>query len=202
MKGSGTIAAVALAIGLLGMGCSSDDEIDSDADARRAYLGIDPAMDRAISLGFDGFNAASSANIPEQVGAGIVSGTMTINGQVDQGASANKGMRLQSVFLEYSDGPVTDTETEDVVDIVYDTAQDQPIAIEMSLKGIPDGTFTGSVVGTLVMTGDIDATADFSLTLSGNLQDSGGLVIRAPGSMQILGTVVSGDGSYDVDVTR
>jgi len=48
-----------------------------------------------MQLGFDGFNSASSANIATQTAAGAKSGTLTVTGQVDQGASANKGMRLQ-----------------------------------------------------------------------------------------------------------
>ena len=73
-----------------------------------AYLGLDPSVDKAITLGFAGFNAASSANISPQSADGGVSGTMTVTGQVDQGTSANKGMRLADALSNYSDdGHVT-----------------------------------------------------------------------------------------------
>src|SRR5258708_4492138 len=63
--------------------------VQSEADARAAYLGLDPSIDRAIGLGFDGFNSASSANISPQTGKGALAGTLTVTGQVDQGASPN-----------------------------------------------------------------------------------------------------------------
>src|SRR5688572_6436470 len=74
-------------------GCSSDD-VDSDEEARRAYLGLDESIAKALPLGFDGYNAASNANIPPQSTTGDAAGTLTVTGQVDKGASDNKGMRL------------------------------------------------------------------------------------------------------------
>ena len=41
------------------------DEIDSDEAARAAYLGLDGVIEKALNLGMDGYNAASSANIPD-----------------------------------------------------------------------------------------------------------------------------------------
>ena len=58
---------------------------------------------------------ASSANIPEQTGAGELSGTMTISGQVDQGASANKGMRLEMSLA----GDYADVILEGDTDVIY-----------------------------------------------------------------------------------
>ena len=72
------------------VGACSDDEIDSDEAARRAYLGLDASIGKSITLGFQGFNAASSANIDPQMTTGTApngSGTLTISGQVDQGLS-------------------------------------------------------------------------------------------------------------------
>src|SRR3954447_5100250 len=84
------------------------NNVSSTADAQKAYLGLDPSVDKAISLGFAGFNSASSANISPQTTDGGVSGTLTVTGQVDQGVSANKGMRLTEALSSYSDdGKVT-----------------------------------------------------------------------------------------------
>jgi hypothetical protein len=58
---------------------------------------------KAMDLGFAGFNAATSANISPQKTSGTVKGSLTITGQVDQGASANKGMRLQVKLEDYQD---------------------------------------------------------------------------------------------------
>ena len=66
--------------------CGSDD-IDSDEEARRAYLGLHESIGASLQLGFDGFNAASSANIDPQATTGVATGNLTITGQVDQGSS-------------------------------------------------------------------------------------------------------------------
>src|SRR5690606_6879488 len=91
--------------------------------ARRAYLGLDTSIEKALTLGLQGFNAASSANISPQSTDGDETGLITVTGQVDQGASANKGMRLFVQLEEYSDGPVVivEEDTELSIDIVYDT---------------------------------------------------------------------------------
>jgi hypothetical protein len=202
-----TISTLGLIVSILALAsaCGSDD-IDSDTKARHAYLGFDVAIDRAINLGFDGFNAATSANIPSQDDVGDVEGSMTISGQVDQGASDNKEMRLLVDVVDYDDGLFDDPTTEDDVEeihLVYNIDADiGPPALTMSLRNIPNGTFTGTLVGTFVLTGDIESHADFNLALSGDIEDSGGRVIRSPGTLTITGTVTSGDGTYDVDVMK
>src|SRR5262245_6992040 len=84
------------ALAALVSGCGPG--VNSDEQARRAYLGLDPSIDKAIQAGFDGFNSASSANISPQTKTGTASGMLTVTGQVDQGASANKGMRLSEAL--------------------------------------------------------------------------------------------------------
>src|SRR5438309_1340383 len=79
------------------------NEANSVEAARTTYLSLDASIDKAINLGFDGFNSASSANISPQTAAGTSTGTLTVTGQVDQGSSANKGMRLFTAYATYSD---------------------------------------------------------------------------------------------------
>jgi hypothetical protein len=192
--------------GLLVGACSSDG-IDSDEEARRAYLGLDGSIEKSINLGFDGFNTASSANISPQATTGTLAGTLTVTGQVDQGASDNKGMRLYVAMVDYTDGVFTvvldDEEIE--VDLTYNTSAvvaEQPY-LQLSLRNIPDGDFTGSLTGTYALTGDIEGDVTLSLTMAGEIQDGGGgLVVRVPGSTTITGTAQTGDdGVYDVNVT-
>lgn len=182
-------------------GCS-DDDIDSDEAARRAYLGLDGSIGKSLELGFAGFNAASSANIPPQMAAGIEAGTLTITGQVDQGSSANKGMRLRVGMVAYTDGLIV-LEDEGEVEITYDTNLDptmQPYLV-LSLKNIPTGTLEGTLTGTYKMTGDIVGDATLDLTFAGMLQAQGAGVIRAPGTTTVTGTATSGDGVYNVSLT-
>jgi len=44
--------------------------VDSDEQARRAYLGLDESISRSLALGFMGYNAASNANIPTETAPG------------------------------------------------------------------------------------------------------------------------------------
>jgi tellurite resistance protein len=179
--------------------CASD-AIDSDEQARRAYLGLDPSIEKSITLGFAGFNAASSANIPTQMAAGDLTGTIAIDGQVDQGSSANKGMRLAVTMVAYSDGPFEIDPDHDKIQVTYDT--DTAPALDMMLKNIPTGTLTGTLAGTYHLSGDLGGDVVLSLTITGALADGGGgTVIRAPGSTTITGTATQGDGVYTVNVT-
>lgn len=185
------------------MGCAQDDESDLDSvdDARRAYLGLDGSIEKSLDLGMDGFNAASNANIPTQSGDGDESGTITIDGQVDQGASANKGMRLTAALEMYSDGPVERVDDEDIV-ITYDTYPDDLPELTLTLRNIPDGTLEGTLMGTYEMHGDIEGTATLELSFSGPIEDDGsGGVSRTVGQTQVTGVARSGDATYEIDVT-
>jgi hypothetical protein len=192
----------ALAVALALTGCS-DDDIDSDEEARRAYLGLDVSIGKSLELGFAGFNAASSANIPPQMVAGIEAGTLSITGQVDQGSSANKGMRLRVGMVAYTDGLISLEDEDLTVEITYDTDLDPTLQpyLQLSLKNIPTGTLEGTLTGTYHMTGDLAGDATLNLTFAGMLQADGAGVIRAPGTTVVTGTATTGDGVYDVSLT-
>lgn len=199
------IAFVSLAT--LAGACSDDDEIDSDEKARRAYLGLDPSIGKSLNLGFAGFNTASSANIDPQVASGDATGTLTVTGQVDQGASANKEMRLYIGMVDYSEGVFTVVVNEDEtveVNLTYDTSEtqlEQPY-LHLSLRDVPDGDFTGELTGTYTMTGDLEGDVTLDLTMSGQIQaGANNTVERVPGSTTVTGTATSGDGLYDVNLT-
>lgn len=195
-----------LALSIAGAACSDDEGVGSDEEARRAYLGLDPSIAKSLNLGFAGFNTATSANIDPQTAAGDATGTLTITGQVDQGVSTNKGMRLFVGMVDYSDGDVViEQEGDDiVVNLTYDTSlvqTEQPF-LNLTLRNIPTGDFTGTLMGTYHLEGDISADVTLNLMMAGTLQDvGGGATGRAPGTTTITGTATSGDGVYDVNVT-
>ncbi|NTX33368.1 hypothetical protein HUA78_02860 [Myxococcus sp. CA033] len=188
-----------------GLTACGDDEVSSDEQARRAYLGLDESVSKALQLGFAGFNAASSANIPAQSAPGNVSGTLLISGQVDQGASNNKGMRLRVGMATYSDGEIVVGEDEEPVNITYASTTDtatQP-ELNLQLRNIPNGTFSGALTGPFQMTGDLEGEVTLNLTLAGEIEDDGtGKVRRKVGTTTVTGTATSGDGSYNVNLTR
>lgn len=198
------IAVVAvIALGsLLAPSCACGD-VGSEQDARIAYLGVDDVVTKALALGFAGFNAASSANIPPQSDTGKESGTIDVTGQVDQGSSDNKGMRLQVALAEYSDGAIDDPETEgaeEEIAIVYATADGAPLALAMQLRDIPTGTLSGTLAGTVTMQGDLEGDLELSISFSGTIEDDGGGgTQRVVGSTEVSGTATSAKGAFDVD---
>jgi hypothetical protein len=175
--------------------------VDSDEAAEAAYLGLDRMVGKSLSLGFDGFNAATSANIPMQMTDGDVTGTLTVSGQVDMGASDNKEMRLLLDLVEYRDiDPATDEE----LLITYDTDEATPANLDLSLRGIPDATLTGTLVGTFYMIGDIEGDVTLNLAIDGMTEadpDATGNIRRIAGTTHVTGTATSDYGVYDVDVT-
>lgn len=185
--------------------CGSDG-IDSDEEARRAYLALDESIAKSLQLGFDGFNEASSANIAPQITVGDGSGELTITGQVDQGASANKGMRLRVGMVDYTDGEILiDPDGDDTFLVVFDTDAEpanQP-SLDLMMMNIPTGTLQGTLTGTYVMDGDLEGVAELDLTFSGQLQEDGaGGVERVPGTTTVTGTATTDDdGVFDVDIT-
>lgn len=174
-------------------GCGGNGSVMSSADAQKAYLGLDASIDKAITLGFDGFNAAKSANISPQTANGTKTGMLTVTGQVDQGSSANKGMRLQTAYTTYSDDGM----------VTYDADPAALPMLTMQLKGIPTGTLSGSLDGALTMTGALKNKVTLALTFTGDLQaGAGNTVERKPGSTHVTGTATSDYGTYTVDVTK
>lgn len=174
--------------------------VDSDAAARAAYLGLDDIVEEAMNLGFDGFNAATSANIPEQSAMGDESGTLVVTGQVDQGSSPNKEMRLRAALTDYQDVVLV----EDELVIVYDSV-DAPLELDLSLRGVPDGTLQGTLTGALEMTGDITGSVVLDLTIEGDIEPDPmdeTRVRRVPGTTTIRGTATSPYGVFEVDVVR
>jgi hypothetical protein len=170
-----------------------NDGVADPASARLAYLGLDRAIDRAIELGLAGFNAAGSANIPEQTGDGERSGRMIVGGKVDQGASANKGMRLEMTLEQDYADVVLEGERE----VVYNGG---PAALDMSFKGLPDADLTGSLRGDFVMTGDLVGGVTLDVTFTGATMDADGTIVRVPGSIQVTGTATSDYGVFEIDV--
>ncbi|HBQ10504.1 MAG TPA: hypothetical protein DEF51_04695, partial [Myxococcales bacterium] len=152
------------------------------------------------NLGFDGFNAATSANIPEQSAMGDESGTLVVTGQVDQGSSPNKEMRLRAALTDYQDVVLV----EDELVIVYDSV-DAPLELDLSLRGVPDGTLQGTLTGALEMTGDITGSVVLDLTIEGDIEPDPmdeARVRRVPGTTSIRGTATSPYGVFEVDVVR
>ncbi len=206
----GPMTYLVLVLSMATMACS-DDGIDSDEEARRAYLALDGSIEKSLNLGFQGFNLASSANIDPQMTAGDDAGTLTVSGQVDQGSSDNKGMRLYVAMVGYDDGPVPYNDDNDTVHIVFDTAADvaaQPY-LNLKLSNVPTGTMTGTLdantnmTGIYNLSGDIEGTLTLVLTINGQLMaGTGTQVLRVPGTTTIVGTATNQDGGvYDINIT-
>lgn len=182
------------------------DEVSSDEEAELAWLGLEGAVDRALTLGLQGFSQASSANIDPQAGEGDVSGTITVSGQVDQGSSDNKGLRLDVALDDYADAEDLDEddEEEDDLDVRYETNPDDPPYADLKLRDVPDGTLEGTLLGDVAMDGDLEGIVTLSLALEGPLESDGAEGVRlVDGQTHVTGTATNDDGgTYEVDVTN
>lgn len=187
-------------LSLISFACSGGS-VSTEEQARKAYLGLDKAVAKSMQLGFDGFNSASSANITPQTAAGAKSGTLTITGQVDQGASANKGMRLSVGMVNYSDGDVV-LDGGSTTAITYSTTDGGEPKLDLTLRGIPDGTFSGTLVGDFEMSGGLTGSVKLDLKMDGEIQDGGsGTTQRKVGTTTITGKATSGTNVFDVNLS-
>ena len=196
--------ACSLLLLLAGAACGGDDdEVSSDEEARRAYLGLDNSIEKSLNLGMDGYSAADNANIPDQSGVGEVDGTIVVSGQVDSGVSPNKEMRLYIEMVDYNDGPfAVDQDSGTEVDITYNTDAAALPYLELSLRDIPNGTFTGTLTGDYTRSGDLEGAVTLELTMSGEIMGpDADTITRVEGTTHVTGTASSGDGTYDVDLT-
>lgn len=206
---NGTCKTILCAAALLA-GCDDSKEVSSDEDARRAYLGLDKSIENAINLGFKGFNAATNANIPPQTTNGVAAGTITVTGQVDQGVSPNKEMRLNLGLIGYDDGDIPINDDGDTIHVIYDTdnvVTNQPY-LELKLMNIPTGTLAGSLTPNATMTGLYRISGDIAGTLAIDVAIAGSLmagpnntVLRVPGTTTVQGTATNQDGGvYTIDI--
>ncbi len=181
-----------------------DDEVSSDEEAELAWLGLEGAVDKALTLGLQGFSQASSANIDPQAGEGDVSGTITVTGKVDQGSSDNKGLRLDVALDDYADLVDLDEDDDEDLEVRYETNPDDPPYADLKLRDVPDGTLEGTLLGDVAMDGDLEGVVTLSLTLEGPLESDGAEGTRlVDGQTHVTGTATNDDGgTYEIDVTN
>jgi hypothetical protein len=189
---------VVLALGLAACGGNS---IDSNEQARRAYLGLDKSISKSLSLGFAGYNAASSANIPAETAPGDASGTLTITGHVAQGNPGQSSMGLNVAMMMYSDGKfMVDDKT--MIQVTYDTGTSAQPSLSLKLNSSAGDSLSGSLSGDYQMSGDLQGTVTLNLQLSGTFSGTAPNVTRTPGSTTVTGTATNtSGGSYAVNVT-
>lgn len=160
-------------------------------------------------MAFVGFNAASSANIPPQTAMGDAMGTIVVDGQVSQGMSANREMRLNITLANYQD-MVTDAPdggTSAALHLTYDKPEDAgtPLSMSLSLRPNTQPSLTGTISGTLRLSGDLQGTVTVFFGITGEIRSMSGMGMRyelVPGSTRIAGSVMSAFGTYNVDIMR
>ncbi len=176
------------------VGCGNSNSVNSDEQARRAYLGLDKSISKSLALGFMGYNAATNANIPTQMTSGDVTGTLTITGHVDQGTPNQASMGLAPAMTMYSDGKITVDDKGNTITVTYATSMATPPSLSLKLNSSAGDTLTGSLDGDYVMSGDLQGTVTLSLQLSGTFSGTAPNVTRVAGSTTVTGTAVSSSG--------
>ena len=185
---------LALFLVVAACGCNNGDAPTVNTQAMEAYLGLDSSIDKALNLAFVGMNRAATANIAPETAAGDKKGNVVVQGQVDQGSSSQRTIRVDALYDGYSDDG----------DTFYATDAAAPPLLALELHGIPYGTFSGTFLGQFTMSGLFAGPLTVELTFDGQLQPTGnlGAVARVPYSTHLHGTAVSDYGTYAVDFTR
>ena len=188
--------------------------VSSDEEAELAYIGLDDGVLKSVNLGMLGYNLASSANIDDQTTDGEVSGTVTVGGQVDQGESDNKELRLIVTLEDYADEVDVDFDEDgepDEIVFTYNTVDGEEPELDISLRNIPAtgsgtlGTLEGTLAGTVVMDGDLEGDVVLDVDIAGEIEEDpevAGDLLRVEGTTTIIGTATSDYGVYDIDITR
>lgn len=89
--------------------------------------------------------------------------------------------------------------------IVYDTSATALPALDVSLRGIPSGTYSGTWTGGVRMTGELTGDVVLSIAFNGRIEPvmaGSNQIRRVPGSTTITGTVVLQYGTYAINITR
>jgi hypothetical protein len=114
--------------------------VNSEEDARKAYLGLDTSVDKASP-----WDSPDSMPLPARTSIRSADGGSVGHHDRDRpgrpGRIANKEMRLFDALSNYSDDGK----------VKYGTDQAALPALNMSLKGIPNGTLDGSLNGSFMM---------------------------------------------------
>jgi hypothetical protein len=187
---------------LLLAACSSNSSINSNEEARRAYLGLDKSVSKSLTLGFQGWAAASNANIPSQSTAGDLSGMLTITGKVDQGNPSQVTMSLNVGMTMYSDGKITVDDKGNTINVTYATDSAAQPSLSLKLNASAGNTINGTLAGDYTMSGDLSGKVTLNLSISGKFSGTAPNVTRVPGSTTVTGTATSADGGvYMVNTT-
>jgi hypothetical protein len=183
-------------------GSSGNNAVNSDDQARRAYLGLDKSISKSLALGFMGYNAATSANIPTETTAGDVSGALTVTGHVDQGNPNQVSMGLSIAMTMYSDGKIAFDDMGDSINLTYATSAAALPSLSLKLNASAGNTLTGSLSGDYTMSGDLEGKVTLNLQIDGKFSGTAPNVMRVAGSTKVTGTAVnSSGGTYTVNTT-
>lgn len=184
------------------VGCGNSNSVNSDEQARRAYLGLDKSISKSLALGFMGYDAATNANIPTQMTAGDATGTLTITGHVDQGTPGQASMGLAPAMTTYSDGKIMVDDKGNTITVTYATDMAAPPSLSLKLNSSAGDTLTGSLDGDYDMSGDLQGKVTLNLQISGTFSGTAPNVMRVVGSTTVTGTAVnSSGGMYMVNTT-
>jgi hypothetical protein len=184
------------------VGCGNGNSVNSDEQARRAYLGLDKSISKSLALGFAGYNAAKNANIPTEMAPGDATGTLTITGHVDQGNPSQASMGLAAGMTMYSDGKIVVDNNNTTITVTYATDSAVPPSLSLKLNASAGNTLSGSLDGEYIMSGDLQGTVTLNLQINGTFSGTAPNVTRVAGATTVIGTAVSSSGgTYTLNTT-
>lgn len=150
-------------------GCSGGDDkkhVDTEEGVEAAYTNFEPTILKITTAGLAAKGTATQgANIPGVTIIGLVSGTGGIGGTVAQSAGENENLSLFVELNDYSD-------TGDVNFQTDNTSEATKLQFDLQIKNAPgDNLADGTIAGELTLSGDVEGTGIFDLTLASDLDD-------------------------------
>ncbi len=169
-----------------------DDGVADEETVMLIYDNFQPTIAKIIENGLVAKDASTNgANIAPITAAGDVMGTMTVGGQIAQSASNNENLNLWVQLDTYGD----------TMPLIYqtDNASDATkLQFDLQISSQPaDNTMSGTLVGDLSVSGEVEGTGSFNLAFVSDLvDDDANLEVICS---HVTGTVSSGDATNNID---
>lgn len=199
MVGKKYAVLVMMACALMGVnGCSGDSDNDDDLTSEEVvqvvFDNFQPTIAKITTNGLQAKDdsAATGANITPISDVGAEQGTMTIGGTVAQGSGLNENFDLW-VQLDEDYG-----DTDEVFYTTDNTDDTTKLQFALHIINQPaDNQMTGTLQGSLELSGDVEDTGTFDLTFTTDLDDDDthAVVICS----HVVGTVTTGEETLTVD---
>jgi hypothetical protein len=183
--------AVAVAILAVSVGCGN--ELTNEEKVQIVFDNFQPTLSKIIEAGLAAKSTSTQgANVSPVVRDGGEKGTLTVGGKVAQSAGLNQNLDLWvQLEGEYSDTGKIFYQTDNT-----DNTTKPQLGIQIQNQP-SDNSMSGTLVGPMTISGDVDGTATFNVRFISDLEDDD----AAPTVIcsHVKGSVTANDTTKELD---